>query len=280
MVKLRHIFVVSAFALASCGGDGQAPKGPIVLGDSSMIVTESDKEQLKDLVTDLTPVIPPAEDKEQEPEKPAADTAKPAEAATAEAPKPAEQKAQPLPSGPGLRAEFSEVTVFIPGLSVKQHGRADLRRAGGATFSLSSGNLDGATLRVSGNVTKVSQRYQTIIVLKSSLGDIALDALVHTASWETIKGNNNTYAIDVPTSRDAEYDKASGSSIRLAVQREARQRRLSRQKTQHLLNEVRSVRSTNQKPLSVVVRSVMWKIDGKDERGRPYSKQVRLDIPY
>jgi len=277
MVKIRYIFVAAALALASCGGDGQGPKGPIVLGDSSTIVTETDQGQLKDLVTDLQPVIPPAEDKDQEPAKPAADT--PATAAAPEA-KADEQKAQPLPSGPGLRAEFSEVTVFIPGLSVKQHGRADLRRAGGATFSLSSGNLDGATLRVSGNVTRVSQRYQTIIVLNSSMGAIALDPLVHTSSWESVKGNNNTYAIDVPNSRNAEYDKASSSSIRLAVQREARQRRLSRSKTQQLLHEVRNVRATNQKPLSVAVRSVMWKIDGKDDRGKPYSKQVRLDIPY
>lgn len=278
MVKFRYIFVAAALALASCGGDGQGPKGPIVLGDSSTIVTETDQGQLKDLVTDLQPVIPPAEDKDQEPAKTAEDTAKNQPAVQEQ--KPAEQKAQPLPSGPGLRAEFGEVTVFIPGLSVKQHGRADLRRASGATYSLNSGTLDGGNLRVSGNVTKVSQRYQTIIVLKSSLGDIALDALVQTTSWEPVKGNNNTYGINLPSGRDLEYDKASASSIRLAVQREARQRRLSRQKTQRLLQEVRNVRSTNQKPLAVVMRSVMWKIDGKDDRGRAYSRQVRLDIPY
>ena len=249
-----------------------------MLGDSSMIVTESDEAQLKDLVTDLQPVIPPAEDKEEEPAKPA-DSAK-APATTAAETKPAESKPQPALNGPGLRAAFNDVTVFIPGLSVKQHGRADLRRASGATFSLNSGSLDGATLRVSGNVTKVSQRYQTIILMKSSMGNIALNALVHTASWEPIKGTNNTYTISVPDDRSAEYDRAGASSIRLAVQREARARRLSRHKTQQLLSEVRNVRTTKQKPLSPVVRSVMWKIDGRDDRGRPYSKQVRLDLPY
>ena len=278
MTRVRYILAALALALASCGDQGQGHEGPIVIGDSSMIVTESDQDQLKDLVTDLQPVIPPAEDKEEESAKPV-DTAKAPAATTAET-SPAEQKQQPIPSGPGLRAAFSEVTIFIPGLSVKQHGRADLRRAGGATFSLSSGTVDGATLRVSGNVTKVSQRYQTVILMKSSMGNIALNALVHTASWEPIKGTNNTYTISVPDDKSAEYDRAGASSIRLAVQREARARRLSRQKTQQLLSEVRNVRSTKQKPLSAAVRSVMWKIDGKDDRGRPYSKQVRLDLPY
>jgi len=35
--------------------------GPIVLGDSSTIVTETDPARLKDLVTDLKPVISSSE---------------------------------------------------------------------------------------------------------------------------------------------------------------------------------------------------------------------------
>lgn len=276
--KARYIILAAAWLLASCGSQQQGPGGAIVLGDSATIVTEKDEAQLKDLVTDLQPVIPPAEDKDKDPEPTPADTAKTVAAAQPATATPAQ--AQALPAGPGLRAEFGEVTVFVPGLNVKQHGRADLSRASGATYSLSSGNLDGATLRVSGNVTKVSQRYQTIVVLNSDMGDIALDALVYTTSWKAIQGNNNTYSVDVPSARNAEHNNAGAASIRVAVQKEARQRRLNPRKRQHLFDEVRNVRSVTQKPLSVVVRSVMWKIDGKDERGRNYSKQVRLDIPY
>ncbi len=244
---------------------------------SKGIVTESDGEQLKDLVTDLQPVIPPAENKDEEnATKPAVDTPK---IATATPPIKTPTSPAPLPNGPGLKAEFKDVTVMIPGLDVKQAGNKDLEKANGAVYTLNGGEINGATLRVSGTVTKVSQRYQSIVVMKSPYGDLPLEALSITTRWEQVKGGNNGYPITGLDSKSIEFYDADGEEIRDAVHRIGQRRRMSRKKVQDLVNSVKHLRAANQKPLTPVLRSVMWKIDGKDASGRIFSKQIRIDVP-
>ena len=289
--RAGYILLVLALAgtMASCDNASDQPRGAIVLGDSSAIVTETDEQQLKDLVADLQPVIPPAENKDEDPTTPTPDTTaagvslKPAPAGKPQAatpPAPEQKTPPPAANTPGLKAEFKEVTVQIPGIDVKQGGRnTDLQRANGAVYSLKGGDINGATLRVSGNVTKVSMRYQTVAVLKSDVGDLPLEALSVTTKWEPMKGGNNTYRITDLDPKSLEFYDADASDIRNAVQRAAQRRRLSRRKVQDLVSSVRHTRNANQKPLTIKLRSVMWKIDGKDIGGRMYSKQVRIDVP-
>lgn len=281
----KHILFVAGLLLlvSSCDDTKQGGRGPIVLGDSSTIINETDPQQLKDLVTDLQPVIPPAENKDEENKEPVsqkplpADTARPIAAAQPAKSQP--DARQPLPNTPGLKVDFNEVTVLIPGLSVKQGKSRNLQNAHGATFSLTGGNINGATLRVTGNVLKVSQRYQTISVMKSDVGDLVLNDLSVTTRWETLKGGNGAYTISGLDTKSLQVYDADAEEIRDAVKRAAQRRRLSRRKVQDLVNDVRRVRAANQKPLTVTLRSVMWKIDGKDEQGRIFSKQIRVDVP-
>lgn len=281
VVRLKYILLVAGvmLLLGSCDDSKKSSGGPIVLGDSSTIINEGDQQQLKDLVTDLQPTIPPAENKEEE-EKPKAvtDTPKIVAAAQPENP-PAKPAQQPLPNAAGLKAEFNEVTVLIPGLAAKQAGNKNLQRASGAVYTHTSGNINGATLRVTGNITKVSQRYQSIVVMKSDVGDLVLEALSVTTKWEPLKGGNGAYAISGLDAKSLQFYDADNEDIRNAVQRAAQRRRMSRRKVQELVSSVRHLRAANQKPLTVTLRSVMWKIDGKDEQGRMFSKQVRVDIP-
>jgi branched-subunit amino acid aminotransferase/4-amino-4-deoxychorismate lyase len=66
----------------------------------------------------------------------------------------------------------------------------------------------------------------------------------------------------------------SPSALRNAVQQAARRQRLNRSDTQEWLDAVRNVRSANQSPATVVLRSVMWRIEGKG-----FSKELRIDLP-
>ncbi len=290
VIRLKHIFLVvaGAFCLASCDDNKPVGAGAIVLGDSSTIITESDPQQLKDLVTDLQPVIPPAENKDEDPN--AADNKpdsshKPLPAQATITPAPASAKPQPEPAakltsnGPGLKAEFKDVTIIIPGLAVKQAGNPNLEKANGAVYTLNNGNINGATMRIIGTVTKVSQRYQSVVVLKTDNGTFPLDALSLTTKWENVSGTNNTYRVVGLDSKSMKAYDADARDIKSAVQRMTQRRRISRKRAQELYNSINNVRSTNQKPLSVELRSVMWKIDGKDASGRLFSKQIRIDIP-
>src|SRR4051812_21136662 len=101
---------VGGIFLISCNNTPSKNHGPIVLGDSSAIVTESDPKRLQDLVTDLTPDIPT---------NTTIDTPNPAPAAVDTAKKTETTKTQPaaFPAGNGLKAEFKDVSVMIPGIN-------------------------------------------------------------------------------------------------------------------------------------------------------------------
>lgn len=271
------VLLVAVVSLFSCKNRPSQNHGPIILGDSSTIVTEKDPSKLQDLVTDLQPTIPEHKDTteavaDKKPEQKAADTAK--KAVAAETP-----KQQPVAEVAGLKAEFKEVTILIPGLNAKQAGRANLQNANGAVYSFVSGNINGNMLKVTGTVTKVSQRYQSVVVLKNDMGTLPLETLSMTTDWEALKGANNVYRITDLDEKSLDHPDANRGTIQNAVRKAAQRRRMSRRRVQEWVNSAHNVRSANQKPLTVMLRSVMWKIDGKDANGRIFSKQIRIDIP-
>lgn len=273
--RVAHIALISAgLFLCSCKDSPSKNHGPIILGDSSTIVTETDPKNLQDLVTDLHPDIPSHTTTDTtQPKEPvaAADTNKQTKVIN---PPP-----QPQLSGNGLLAEFKDVSVLIANVTAKQAGNPNLQRANGAVYTLTGGTINGAQMKLKGTVTKVSQRYQSAVLLKNGYGTLVLDNLSETTDWETIKGSNNQYRISGLDAQSLETADANANTIRNAVAKAAKRQRWSRKKTDEVLNSLRHVRNVNQKPLTVTLRSVMWKIDGKDAQGRAFSKQIRIDIP-
>ncbi len=257
--------------LASCEEQGNTGNGPIILGDSAMIVTETDSAYLQDMVLDYQPVAPQNEQPKED-EKPV-DTA--ATSQVTEPAKPTEEQPEenpkPVAKANGLTIDLKEVDLFIPNVSAK---------GSNGTYQLTKGDLDGKQLKVTdGTVQKVSQRYQTVVVAENNLGTLVLDRLSTTTGWQPVKGSGSTYTITDINERKLAAPKVTNASIRDAITRAARSKRLSKAQTQKWLNSTKSIRAANQKPLSVELRSVMWKIDGKDAKGKPFSKQIRVDLP-
>lgn len=278
--RLYNLAVICAAMLAaSCNyGGRETSHGPIVLGDSSLIVTETDSQYLRDYVTDFQPKEAEPVAETQVAATPVKDTVQPA--AQPETPKP-EPAAQPAaaPKGNGLNVDFKDINVFIPGVSTRTYGRNAVK-GNSASFGLTGGRLNGNQLQVSGGtVTRVNQRYQTTVVLKNELGTLQLDALSYTSGWEALKGGKNGYYITGLDENRLGHSNANANAIRSAVSRALRGRRLSRKKEQEWLNSVRNVRSVDQKPLSVVLHSVVWQIEGKDARGKSSRKELRIDLP-
>jgi hypothetical protein len=275
--RVAYIALISAgLFLSSCKDSPSKNHGPIILGDSSTIVTETDPKNLQDLVTDLHPDIPSHTTDTAETKETAvvADTIKQTKIIN-----PPQQPQQPQLSGNGLLAEFKDVSVLISNVTGKQSGNPNLQRANGAVYTLTGGTINGAQMKLKGNVTKVSQRYQSAVLLKNGYGTLVLDNLSETTDWETMKGSNNQYRISGLDAQSLETADANANTIRNAVSNAAKRQRWSRKKTDEVLNSLRHVRNVNQKPLTVTLRSVMWKIDGKDAQGRAFSKQIRIDIP-
>lgn len=279
--SLYGILISGLILLSSCGDSQSQKHGTIVLGDPSTIVTETDSSRLQDMVTDLKPQIKPAAPEVEEPSSKPADPPSPekpvTEAPPAQVPAPASAKMQI--SGPGLNADFNIMSMQVPNLDVQPAGNKNLARANGAVFIYKGGNINGNVIKVTANVTKVSQRYQSVIVLKNELGVLPLETLTKTASWQAVKGANNVYRIAGIDEKNLEYEDAGAGEIKNAVSKAASKRRYSRKKVQEWVNSVKNVRDVKQKPLHVMLKTVMWKIDGKDADGKLFSKQIRIDIP-
>ena len=278
--RFPHILAAAVIGLtaASCGNKQAKNHGPIVLGDSSTIVTEKDPKKLMDLVTDLQPELPPAgapdtAGKGSQATKNGKDTAT---NRTLSAPAPTNQA---LPDVAGLKAEFKEMSMLIPGITAKLSGNPNLLNANSAVYTLLSGSLDGGVIRLTGNITKVSQKYQSVVVVKNKLGTLPLETLIENTDWEPVKPGKGGYPITGIDDESLSIPKANANSIRNAVSKAGNRRHLSRKKVQEWLNSVNNVHSASQKPMAVTLRSVIWKIEGKNEAGKPFAKQIRIDVP-
>lgn len=278
-MRLRFSYFVLIAAvpvLFSCNEERKTGSGgPIVLGDRSTIVTETDSQYLRDMVPEYQPAKPV--------DAPAADTTAQSVATpdtTAVAPQepivsktaPAEPEETPVPpKGKGLTIDLKEVDIFIPDVAAS---------GSGGSYTLKSGSLNGRQVTVSGaTVQRFSQRYQSTVVAKNNLGTLVLDNLGTTSGWQPLHGNGKSFTISGLDAGRLNTAKVTPATIQNAVTRAAKRSRISKSAQQKWIASVGNVRSANQKPLSVKLRSVMWKIDGKDAKGRPFSKQVRIDMP-
>lgn len=279
-MRLRFSYSVLLAAmpvLFSCNEEHKTSTGgPIVLGDPSSIVTETDSQYLRDMVPEYKPVKTPEVAQADTPAAtPApADTAKVAQEEPMEsrtAPTEPQEEAPQAPKGKGLTIDLKEVDLFIPNI---------VARGSGSTYSLKSGNLNGKQIQISNAVVqKMSQRYQSTVIARSNLGTLVLDNLGTTTGWQPLRGNGKSFTITGLDAGRLNTARITPAAVQNAVSHAARRNRLSRSAEQKWLTSVRRVRSANQRPLSVKLRSVMWKIDGKTTEGKPFSKQVRIDMP-
>ncbi len=266
-LHLRMFAIPALVLLAACGGvRNEKSHGPIVLGDSSTIVTETNPDLLVDQVQDLKPVLTDTTGLSSPP-----DTAS----------KPQQAPAEPAPAAAtapmsGLVAAFKEITVNILGITTRMYHKQDLQHARAATYELSSGSLDGAQLRCSGGtVTSVKQRVQTMLMLKDGNDRLILESLPkQTSAWEEVKGSGGVYAIEGLGKNDLSYKLPSANALRRAVQTAARRAHLNRRDAREWEQAVRELRSANQDPAVVVLRAVMWRISGNG-----FSKELRIDVP-
>jgi hypothetical protein len=272
------IYIFVLLAMSACNDSdnptGQAP--PIKMGDPATIVTETDTQYLADIVPDLNlntgrPVTIAST-------KP--DSTPPAAPDTTQAPTPAAETVATQPTGKGLRVPFPQVEFFIPNIETKTYKAPNLETDYGASYELTEGTLRDNKIYIKGaQIEDVYMRYQTIIVARNNLGTLPLESLRKLTDWKKLKGSNGVYEIEGLEPNKLEGLKVSNKAIRNAVSRDARGRNWSRSGVQKWLNAVRNTRNSTQKPLHTELRSVMWKVNGKDANGRPFTRQLRIDVP-
>lgn len=277
-MRAHYLCGLVFLGITSCQNANQQSHGAIVLGDSTTIITEANPEYLADFVPDInnrkhqdTAANTPAADTITVAENKKADTAKAtAKTSTATLPN----------NGKGLTVEFSEVTVFIPNIDTRSFKNQNVKSLNGVSYQLASGSLQGNQLEIKGgNVQKVSQRYISTYVVSKNGKNLVLENMDETSAWKAVKGSKGIYPIAglEPSKLDAK--KTNAGAIRTAVSRTARAERMSRSEIKEWEGLVKNLKRPDQEPVSVVLQSIMWRIEGKDAKGKSFSKEVRVDMP-
>lgn len=272
----RFLLIATILFVVGCteSNTGNEPP-PIEMGNPATIVTETDSQYLKDVVPDLNfgaarPATIATTKVKNDVAKNAVDT----QQTTAQSAPVAE------PVGKGLKVPFPQVTFFIPNIDTRTYKEPNLEVDYGASYELATGSLHGNTITIAAKeITSVSMRYQTIVVARDKMGTLPLESLRKLTDWEKIKGKNGVYKIEGLEAGKLKGLSVSNNAIRKAVRRDARNRNWSNASINSWLKLVRNTRNTSQKPLSVELRSVMWKVSGKDKNGRPFTRQLRIDVP-
>lgn len=262
--------MATAMTLQSCTGGNNKGKGaPIVLGDTSSIVTEHDSVYLEDLVLNIEfgPMPELKDDHEDSVRKSATRANVPA-------------SKEMMLSGGGLKVPFSDVTMFIPSITTRTFQNVDYKKANGASFQLTSGELNDNYLILQGaTITEVAMRYQSVIVVRTDLGMLELSTMKTLTEWEAMNGKNGMYRIVGLATDQLKHETGNNAAIVDAVNRATRSKRMSSASRIAWENSVKEANSTNQRPLYVELTTVMWRVRGKDKDGNNFQKQLRIDIP-
>ena len=275
-MKVNLIYVSAGILLlgASCGSNsGTRGMGPIILGDSSTIITEKDSQYLKDDVMDIEPRRAAAPDtavslppKKDEPVLPAKDTV---------------ATIKKVQEEPGFAVSFGDAKLVFSGLKLKDGRKQNPVQDNGLTYSLHSGNLGSAKVFVYGakNIS-IKQRYQTRLTLKSDLGTVDLrDLGLYTSGWNTLPSGNSGNAPHFALSslNNVTYSQVNNNKIKNALDRELRKHRTNSRTIQSWMKEIKRVRSAGDEPCDIILDNVQWQVSGTDAHGKTFHKNIRID---
>lgn len=261
--------VLPVLALLSCRPSGpQGGHAPIVLGDSATIVTETDSQYLKSAFSDFEAGVLPEKAAPQPlvATPPAPDTA--AVAAPA---------ASPAPAGPGLKADFGTVQVFVENLRVR-NGDQKIDRADRVAYSSDGSAFSGKNLVLTGAAkgAVVQQKTDYGLVLNTGKELLPLPALgTQSTGWQALSGNDGKYPV---ASAQAPAFKLSNARIKSAAQEAARKAKMNRKDETALLDRLRNVKTVDGDLITARPATLHWQVKGKDGKGKAFTKEIRVDF--
>lgn len=253
---------------------GNRQRGPIILGDSSAIVTETDSQYLRDDVLDIgSRAIAEKKDEAEPAVQPKPDTLASLKD-TVDAKKPSQEK--------GFSINFGTVQMVLAGLDAKEIKKQDPVKQDGVAYMLTSSDITKGKVVIYGaKEVTVKQRYQSRLQLRSALGMVDLRNLgIYTSDWDAVTASGNTAKRSFSLSNldQPSFKQVNTNAITNATDKELRKRKTNNRTIQSWLKEVKKVRRAGDKPSEIILDNVQWQISGKDANGKPFQKTVRIDV--
>lgn len=266
---------VAAFLFSACGGDNDNVKaGPITLGDSTTIVTETDAKYLKDDVSDLEPERRKASETTTTATPPAAE--KPKEEAPVAAAPPTKQNVVS-----GYTIAFGNIKIVFEGITANDANRQNPEKQEALSYMIKSGNIAASKIHIYGaKDATLKQRYQTKLQLSSPLGTVDLRNLgLYTSAWKDNAGSQSGGAptFNLNDLSKLSYNTVNNNKIKNATDRELRKRHTNRSTIQSWMKEISRTRSASDEPCRIELDNLQLQISGTGADGKPFRKRIRMN---
>ncbi|HOZ52077.1 MAG TPA: hypothetical protein PLU17_09480 [Chitinophagaceae bacterium] len=269
-MKQTVVFFLSIVFFSACKEETK-PAKPILMGDSTTIVTETNDLYLQNLTEDISPTNKKSSEGKIATMMMQVDSAKSVQKL--------ERENNPAPLS-GFTINFSECEVVFDGLSAHAiQNTQDERTSNSVSYVKDGGNLNEMTLQVRGlDEVKVEQRtYTKLSVSNASQESFILNDLgKYISNWSTLAGIETKYVSLGMNSLS--FFQIDHTKIKNAVDRELRKSKKSRQEIQQWMDLIQKTNSYSDAPCKLELVSAQWRIIGK-KNGKRVQKLIQFDIP-
>lgn len=266
----RIIFIVVAcLSLFSCQEKKQGGN-PIIMGDSTTIVTEDDTHYLRNVTEDISPTNKKSTEGKITSMMMQVDSAKSAQKL--------EEENSPAPLS-GFTINFSECEVVFDGLSAHAiQNNQDERKANSVSYLRDGGSLNEISLQVKGLTdVKVEQRIFTRLSVEDGADEFVLNDLGKFISpWSSLAGKDIKFISLGANS--LQFFNVDHNKIQNALDRELRKKRKSRQEIEQWMQLIKRTNSYSDAPCKINMVSGQWRITGRID-GKRVQKLIQFDIP-
>lgn len=269
MLNRLFFFCLISIVLFSCKEEKK--KGnPIILGDSTMIVTEGDGRFLENVTEDISPTNKKTTEGKI--------TAMMMEVDSAKSARKLEEEGSSAPLS-GFTINFSECEVVFNGLSAHAiQNNQDERVSNSVSYLRDGGNLFEISLQVKGLTDiHVEQRLFTRLAVEDGADEFVLNDLGKFISpWSSLPGKDITFISLGANS--LQFFNVDHTKIQNALDRELRKKKKNRKEIEQWMQLIRKTNSYADAPCKVNMVSGQWRITGKKD-GKRVQKLIQFDIP-
>ena len=268
MKKLLLFILLCSIVFCSCKEKILTGGKVIRIGDSTMIVTETDSNHLKNYVRDIS-------EREQDEGEIArimvqVDSVKVAEEL--------EEFTSGDSSIKGFTVKFANCKVAFDGLEAKALTEQNPEENRSVSYLVTKGDLAKMKLKISG-LKEVSVKERVYTKLKVSRGgeEYLLKSLGRKISdWFPLAGKENVFI--ALGSNSVQFNNLTNAKLKKALRTEL----LAKNRKQSVVNEwMRAVKNTNDytdAPCKLYVATAQFRIRGKNSKGKLVNKLVQFDI--
>lgn len=272
-MRVNLLLITGICFLIACGEKETGIKKPIVMGDTSTIVTEQDEQYLENYTQDIAPNNHKSSAKKIAQMMVEVDSIKASRAL--------EESNEPQVKAPvnGFTISFNEFDVVFNGIQGHSaNANQNEKTASGVSYIFDDGEWKGMKIQVSGlTEVTIQQKLSTRLSMAFDKETILLPSLgVYQSSWYNLVGKGNVFL--ATGSNSVQFSDLNNQKIKNALTAALKSKRKKAAQITEYMNAVKRTNSAVEAPCKIVVSALQFVIKGKKD-GKNVKKLIRFDIP-